>query len=552
MADNNRVFLPRIPEGATDEALREHFGRFGDIADCYIPVNPMTGKPKGLAFITFSSVDHAAAAVAQGEQLINGETCEVLKAAPRPDKRGGGGPIRREPDVSDPYLAGFLHAQRMMLGAAPPLMMPSRDREGPPRPRIFVRDVPETFEEDVMKRYFDKFGEITDCYIPEYKGVSEGKKKKGIAYITYKTEQQLSACLAEGETHTVEGVELSVTRADARREKERPGVSGWGPTYEIPYRSPAPARRSDFGGGTYGMHVGGSGGSERGGSEGNRIFVGGLPGEVTSEQVSEHFRQYGGEIADIYFPKDARTGSKRGFCYITFEEKLAVHRAVANAPREINGFSIGEVKVAEARPSDFSHAAGGRGAPRGGSERGGRGGDMGGYSYGEGRCMRPSYDRSWHDDAMAWGGGMMGGGVMGGSGSIGGSGSGIMPNLPVLHYAHDAYNCRSGEQWSGGGGGYGMAAHGFGDSVPREPAEIMERMAPLLNLFATATASAAYAPSNGGTGSGTYGGGGPAAWSHAAAQPALGGLESQYGGHGSGMSRGLGSTDHDDRRYRPY
>ena len=146
----------------------------------------------------------------------------------------------------------------------------------------------------------------------------------------------------------------------------------------------------------------------------------------------------------------------------------------------------------------------------------------------------------------------MGGGVMGGSGSIGigGSGSGIMPNLPVLHYAHDAYNCRSGEQWSGGGGGYGMAAHGFGDSVPREPAEIMERMAPLLNLFATA--SAAYAPSNGGTGSGTYGGGGPVAWSHSAAQPALGGLESQYGGQGSGVSRGLGSMDHDDRRYRPY
>jgi uncharacterized Zn finger protein (UPF0148 family) len=89
---DNRVFL-RLPEGVTDEALRSHFARFGEILDVYIPVHPVIGKSKGVAFVTFSSSEHAAAALEQAEQDINGEACEVVKAAPRPDRCGDGGPM---------------------------------------------------------------------------------------------------------------------------------------------------------------------------------------------------------------------------------------------------------------------------------------------------------------------------------------------------------------------------------------------------------------------------------------------------------------------------
>jgi hypothetical protein len=46
-----------------------------------------------VAFVTFSSSEHAAAALEQADQEINGEACEIKpsgKALPRPDKRGGG------------------------------------------------------------------------------------------------------------------------------------------------------------------------------------------------------------------------------------------------------------------------------------------------------------------------------------------------------------------------------------------------------------------------------------------------------------------------------
>ena len=531
---NNRVFLPRVPAGGTEDVIKAHFSRFGDITDVYIPANPSTGKPKGMAFITFSSEADAASAVEQAEQQINGEACEVLKATPKPDKRGGGGPMRREPDVADPYLAGFLHAQRLMMGGGGPA--PAVRQSDPPRlderPRIFVRDVPDSFEDGTLQRHFEQFGEITDLYQPEYKGV-EGRKKKGIAYITYKAAQHVSACLAQGETHSVEGVDLTVSRADPRRvgEKERPAaMPAWaGSGYDMPYvRSRSPPRRPDFGGSGYSGSAGAV--PSRAGAQGTRIFAGGIPPDLSSDQVSEHFRKHGGEIADIYFPKDARTGGKRGFCYITFQENLAVHRAVANAPREINGFPIGEVKVAEDRPGQASH--GGRGsAPRSDSDRGGRGGDMGGYGYGggggsEGRG-RGSYDRSSYDDnAMGWAANMMGG--------------------AYGAYGADPYGARTADHWSAGGGGYGMG--GFGDGMPREGGEMMERMAPLLNLLAGGGSTYGGANSQAGGG---YGGGNSGGWGQGGGQGGLGSLQSQGGGY-AGQSSGQRGHDNADGRYRPY
>lgn len=38
---DNRVFLPRLPEGATEEVLKAHFGHFGEITDCCTFIAPL-------------------------------------------------------------------------------------------------------------------------------------------------------------------------------------------------------------------------------------------------------------------------------------------------------------------------------------------------------------------------------------------------------------------------------------------------------------------------------------------------------------------------------
>ncbi len=47
-----RAFL-QLPPNATSDSLKEHFSQYGEVTDVYTPADKSTGKPKGIAFITF-------------------------------------------------------------------------------------------------------------------------------------------------------------------------------------------------------------------------------------------------------------------------------------------------------------------------------------------------------------------------------------------------------------------------------------------------------------------------------------------------------------------
>jgi len=43
--------------------------------------------------------------------------------------------------------------------------------------------------------------------------------------------------------------------------------------------------------------------------EENRIFVGGISAELSSQEVLTHFQMHCGQVEDIHFPKDFTTGN---------------------------------------------------------------------------------------------------------------------------------------------------------------------------------------------------------------------------------------------------
>lgn len=114
------------------------------------------------------------------------------------------------------------------------------------------------------------------------------------------------------------------------------------------------------------------------------------------------------------------------------------------------------------------------------------------------------------------------------------AGAGMMP-MPY------DYAPRSSEHWSGGGG-YG----GF-DGMPREGAEILHRMAPLLNLLATAGGGGGY----GGSSAQSSGPGGAGGWGQGGGQGGVGPGHGQtgYGAHNYNHNQ---LRDNPDGRYRPY
>merc|ERR1712180_284101 len=87
-----KVFVGSLSFDAKDEDLREHFEKYGDIKEVFIPTNRETGKPRGFGFVEFHSKEDAEAAVdgAQGDQIL-GRDINVNMAQPKREGGGGGG-----------------------------------------------------------------------------------------------------------------------------------------------------------------------------------------------------------------------------------------------------------------------------------------------------------------------------------------------------------------------------------------------------------------------------------------------------------------------------
>ena len=110
------------------------------------------------------------------------------------------------------------------------------------------------------------------------------------------------------------------------------------------------------------------------------IYVGNLSYEVTKEDVSEVFAEYG-TVKNVNLPKDRETGRPRGFGFVEMEteaEETAAIEALDGAE-----WMGRDLKVNKAKPREDGNRGGGRGG------RGGYGGDRGDRGYGGDRGNRP-------------------------------------------------------------------------------------------------------------------------------------------------------------------
>jgi len=94
-----------------------------------------------------------------------------------------------------------------------------------------------------------------------------------------------------------------------------------------------------------------------------KLYVGGLPQEMTDESLKELFSE-AGHVASAKVIFDRQTGQPRGFGFVEMESKLEAQKAISM----INGRNVSgnTLKVNEARQPQ-------RGGPRGGFGGGGGG-----------------------------------------------------------------------------------------------------------------------------------------------------------------------------------
>lgn len=172
--DDRKLFVGGLNSEATEQDLRDYFGQYGEIENVNVKADSQTGRPRGFAFIVFSSADSVDKVTAAGEHTIKGKKVDAKKAKAKPGK-------------------------------------------------IFVGGLnPDTTDEEV-KTFFAQFGTIVEMERPFDKSKNQ---KKSFCFITYESEAVVKDLLKTPK-QTVGGKEVDVKRANSKQDGVQMG--GYGP-----------------------------------------------------------------------------------------------------------------------------------------------------------------------------------------------------------------------------------------------------------------------------------------------------------------------------------
>ncbi len=87
---NSKLYIGNMSFNTNEDALRAAFGQFGNLTDVYIANDRETGRPRGFAFVTFSTAEEAALAIEKMNGAdLDGRALTVNEARPKEEMGGG-------------------------------------------------------------------------------------------------------------------------------------------------------------------------------------------------------------------------------------------------------------------------------------------------------------------------------------------------------------------------------------------------------------------------------------------------------------------------------
>lgn len=277
------------------------------------------------------------------------------------------------------------------------------------RGKLFVGGLSWETTQDTLQRYFSRYGEVIDCVVMKN---NETGRSRGFGFVTFADPDNVDRALENG-PHTLDGRTIDPKPCNPRS-MHKPKRTGGYP----------------------------------------KVFLGGLPPNVTETDLRNFFSRYG-QVMEVVIMYDQEKKKSRGFGFLSFENDPAVDRATQEHFVNLNGKQV-EIKKAEPRDG---HQGGGQmgdpyqwgsqqGAPMGNGQMGGP--PMGGMPMG-GANMMQGY-QGWGSNNQAP--------YAGGYGNAGGYNQqwNAPPPQQWGGYNHQATN-------QGYGAGYDMYASGTAGST---------------------------------------------------------------------------------------
>jgi len=88
---NSKLYVGNMSFNTTEDALRTAFSQFGSVTDVYVANDRETGRPRGFAFVTFSTEEESKLATEKMNGAdLDGRALTVNEARPKESSGGAG------------------------------------------------------------------------------------------------------------------------------------------------------------------------------------------------------------------------------------------------------------------------------------------------------------------------------------------------------------------------------------------------------------------------------------------------------------------------------
>ena len=325
--DERRIFVGGLRYETEEAAVRQYFSQFGPIADVKIvKFPPPDNRSKGFGFVRFGSLAAKDHCMSESTHIIEGKTVELRHADPN-------------------HVSASASRYSALPTTGGPLLEPL-DPENVAFRRLFVGNLDHSWQEDVLRQYFEQIGGIKELTI---KRGPDGKCL-GFAFITFDTAADVDR-VQQSRPHSIQGRTLETRRQTPKQyvgtqEAKLQVAKIW-----IGAPEDEKGRRG---------HVG-------------------LGDLTTDEELEKYFTQFGvvTKVNQLMWPDSKK---KRGYGYIEFADTDAVDKVVLSQIHIVNDTRLEVKKAIIRQPGEKSTSSAGGSSNPYGSMMGMS--SMGGYNMG--------------------------------------------------------------------------------------------------------------------------------------------------------------------------
>ncbi|XP_010511066.1 PREDICTED: RNA-binding protein 1-like [Camelina sativa] len=236
--DRFKLFVGGIGKETSEEALKQHFSRYGVVLEAVVAKDKVTGVSRGFGFVRFAK-DYDVVKALKDTHFILGKSVDVRKAIRKhewiyqnafsmPLLEGKGQQQQSNGGFHEMTSNGMMRSNGMMPsnGTMPSNgMMPRNGTATHTTKKIFVGGLSSNTTEEEFRNYFERFGQTTDVVVM-HDAVTN--RPRGFGFVTYDSENSVDVVM-QSNFH-----ELSDKRVEVKRAIPKEGIQSNNGNLNVP------------------------------------------------------------------------------------------------------------------------------------------------------------------------------------------------------------------------------------------------------------------------------------------------------------------------------